>query len=314
VIPDSILQNKKQIFFWIVGILFLANLIYALLPPSHNQSSTHSITESIETVDVLDNINETVSEVSEIDDHQDSVEVKVDNEMERLDSTEGQETPLKIHSDVNNHSEEIIDAITQKSPAHILKKEPDQHVQDYLMKDSGLLNFENKPSLEGGVSHGMNPSSNFVCYEIGPFSSNEMRLQLELNLAAKGLYSSLILSSTRDSVGYWVYLAPLRSKALGRLKVEELKLKGIQDVTLLTEDEPKYAISLGMFKDQRLANEKLLRVQSKGFKALLETRFKNREHMWLNVEASHDRDLSDGEWSELLSKYSTLELRSVDCP
>ena len=153
----------------------------------------------------------------------------------------------------------------------------------------------------------------FVCYELGPAENKSEQAYLEETLAGYGISTQVETRQLQKELGHWVFLPPLRSKALGRLKLEEIKLKGIKDVVLLTKNEPKFAISLGVFNDKKYAHRRLLKIQSLGFQAQMDIRHKTINQNWLKIKTTVENDLDEMSWSTLIQDYPHIVLKSVDC-
>jgi len=152
-----------------------------------------------------------------------------------------------------------------------------------------------------------------ICYELGPLDSDEKQVRLQNLVEAKGMFANIRFDDVRENLGFWVYIPPLRSTALARLKVEELLLKGFKDVALLSKNQPANAISLGVFEDQKNANQLMLKAQSLGFNAKMDVRYESLDKMWLSVEVSRQRDLDEANWAILLEDFPNTQLRSVSC-
>lgn len=153
-----------------------------------------------------------------------------------------------------------------------------------------------------------------MCYELGPLKTDDEQIKLQSIVEAKGMFVSVKYNQSHENLGYWVFIPPLRSNALGRLKVEELKLKGFKDVVLLTKNQPINAVSIGVFQDQKNAYKQLLKAQSKGFDAKMDIRYKSLGEMWLSIEVSKHKDLDDAGWGGLLTDYPHVQLHAVNCP
>ncbi|MDX1810960.1 MAG: SPOR domain-containing protein [Gammaproteobacteria bacterium] len=158
---------------------------------------------------------------------------------------------------------------------------------------------------DGGLSR--------ICYEVGPIKSDAQKNELESLFRAEGMLTSITFKNIRESLGHWVYIPPLRSLALARLKAEEVKLKGIKDVNILIKQKPKYAISLGIFNDPKNANRRLLKAQSLGLNAKLEERFTEENQMWMVLDVSTHLDLSEEEWSKIIKEHKPVELKAINC-
>jgi len=152
-----------------------------------------------------------------------------------------------------------------------------------------------------------------VCYEVGPLKSDDEQIKLQNLVEIKGMFVSVKYTRSNENLGYWVFIPPLRSKPLARLKVEELKLNGFNDVVLLTRNEPLNAVSLGVFSDQKNAYKHMLRAQSLGFDAKMDIRYQSLGEMWLSVEVNQGKDLDDEGWGELIKDYPHVQIHHVNC-
>ena len=152
-----------------------------------------------------------------------------------------------------------------------------------------------------------------MCYELGPFIEKEYVSAVKHHLASRKIEVLRKTDTEKEKIGYWVFLEPERSRALGRLKVEEVKLLGLKDVVLLTQNNPRYAISLGFFKDKSFANRRLLKAQSLGLPAKMGERYKYEDYQWLLLKTTSKNDLSQHEWSNILHEYENIELKTANC-
>lgn len=152
-----------------------------------------------------------------------------------------------------------------------------------------------------------------MCYELGPFTEKEYVSAVKHHLVSRKIDVFRKTDTEKEKIGYWVFLDPERSRALGRLKVEEVKLLGLNDVVLLTQNNPRYAISLGFFKDKGFANRRLLKAQSLGLAAKMGERYKYEDYQWLILKTDSKNDLTQHEWSNILQEYENIELKTVNC-
>ena len=152
-----------------------------------------------------------------------------------------------------------------------------------------------------------------LCYEIGPITDDEMEGYFRDVLMPKGMALQTQMVKHQEPIGFWVFIPPLRSKALGRLKVEEIKLKGVKDVVLLTRNNPRYAISLGIYHDKKFATKRLLEIEALGFEAKLDVRYKSLDEKWLFVEVEKRDDIIREQWDSALANYPAASLRTREC-
>jgi hypothetical protein len=100
------------------------------------------------------------------------------------------------------------------------------------------------------------------CVEWGEFSGADLaRAQQEL--AALKLGDRLTQRMLEQDHGYWVYIPPLKKRALVEKKIAQLKERGVQDYFVVQEKGPWLnAISLGVFKTEEAAQKYLAFLQA----------------------------------------------------
>jgi len=151
------------------------------------------------------------------------------------------------------------------------------------------------------------------CYEIGPLYREADVKELEAGLKGLDLKTARREQGPQQLLGYWVYLAPERSMAMARLKLEELKSKGLTDLAIVVKQTPRYAISLGLFHHKNVAEDRIKEVSALGYKPLITLRYKDKKQTWLKVEVSDKREIKESRWNEMLKKYEGAKIRSISC-
>ncbi|HEY6281495.1 MAG TPA: SPOR domain-containing protein [Burkholderiales bacterium] len=106
-----------------------------------------------------------------------------------------------------------------------------------------------------------------ACLEWGVFSGIELaRAQDALDNLQLG--DKLSQRSSEETVGYWVYIPPLKTKKDAENKIDELKARGITEYFLMQDNSPwRNAISLNVFKSEELARKYLEKLHEKGVKS-----------------------------------------------
>ena len=156
-------------------------------------------------------------------------------------------------------------------------------------------------------------SMTMVCYESGPFVSSSAARKMQKAVSSLGINASIKKKVTREKLGYWVYLKPERSLALSRLKAEEVKVKGIEDVAVVIKSEPKYAISLGVFNNKQTAEARKIKAESLGFQPLLTTRYNSETQRWVQMKMPVDKEPSEEQWRGLLKGKKGIEIKPMEC-
>ena len=136
--------------------------------------------------------------------------------------------------------------------------------------------------------------------------------------AAKNVLRRFSLSSiekkqtSQDAQRFWVYIPPLKSAALAQAKAEELRALAIQDIFIVQEPQWRNAISFGVFQDEKLANNLLAELKSKGVKMVTKSlRNQGKEHVSLLLK---DVPLSAADaLKNMKAEFPGSELISMSC-
>lgn len=151
------------------------------------------------------------------------------------------------------------------------------------------------------------------CYGIGPMSTRAQSSQLAKGLRALEMKVTESTRKPRKLIGYWVYLPPPGGRAAARLKMQEMINKGVKDIAIVYKESPKYAISLGLFRQKAIAEQRLAEMRALGYPAKLEDRHKDKTSYWLDIELEDSRKLEEARWQEMLKKYPGAQLTEKLC-
>lgn len=230
-------------------------------------------------------------------------------EMLLLAETAGEQTPIKAvepaPAESTDDKKEVAKAETvTKTPEP--KKEPTPPAEKQIAK---------APKPEPAPVKPVEPPPLPVaqCFRVGPLRSDGDTDQLMKELSEVELNSVIASHDKGVVLGYWVYLEPERSRALARLKIEELKTKGITDIALVTKSEPKYAISLGVYRSKLTAQKRQDFVRKMGYPAQLKLRYKKKPEIWLMVEGTTKTQPTKDGWKVLLKPYEGVSYKKSDC-
>jgi hypothetical protein len=116
------------------------------------------------------------------------------------------------------------------------------------------------------------PAAPTSCAEWGLFAGSEVA-RADAALAALGLPAGSTQRRVTEVDGYWVHMAPLKTKGEVDRKVGELKALGVVDFFVVTEAGPwRNAVSLGLFKNEDAAKSELERLRALGVRSAIVTR------------------------------------------
>jgi SPOR domain len=152
-----------------------------------------------------------------------------------------------------------------------------------------------------------------VCLEWSSFGSAELpKAQAALDLLSLGERVRGI--EVGVSTSYWVYIAPLKSKPDMDRKTNELKDRGVTDYSpILEAGRWRYAISLGVFRNEDGAKKQLALLRGKGVRS---AQIGEREQR-VTQTAFLVRDPTEAQSAQLVNLktgFPDSDLRAVDCP
>jgi hypothetical protein len=120
------------------------------------------------------------------------------------------------------------------------------------------------PAASAPVAAAQLPSTKETsCAEWGEFSGDDL-LRTQQVLDAMNLGDKLSQRSVERDHGYWVYIPPMKKRALVDKKIAQLKERGVKDYFVVQEKGRWLnAISLGVFKSSEAAQKFLAAMQAK---------------------------------------------------
>lgn len=152
-----------------------------------------------------------------------------------------------------------------------------------------------------------------ACLEWGGFAGNELA-RAEAALAKLELGDKLTQRSLEETTGYWVYIAPLKTKQDAEKKITELKGLGITEYFLVQEGSKwRNAISLGIYKTEEAAKKKLDDLQEQGVKSAVTGERGDLVRQVMFV-IRNPAEPAQAKLVELQQSFPGSELKSVICP
>ncbi|HEY7986260.1 MAG TPA: SPOR domain-containing protein [Methylophilaceae bacterium] len=149
------------------------------------------------------------------------------------------------------------------------------------------------------------------CYEWGSFNTAD-------SARARAALKKLSLQTTakavpkQESTRYWVYIPAQKSIQDAQAKNDEIKAMGVNDTVILQDAQWHNAISLGMFKDETLANKFIDKLHAMGITNAVKTKrgFGNNQTSYTihNIQPEQLVKLT-----ALKPHFSTGELKQVSC-
>lgn len=152
-----------------------------------------------------------------------------------------------------------------------------------------------------------------LCYTLGPLTSEKSRdtlitrLQdLDVNVESRSL-------EQRETIGYWVFLPPLENRKAALAIAEELAKKGIKDYYVVTDDEYRHAVSLGLFSEKARADRRMAHIRTLGYKPQKIVRYRDRTYYWLDYQLNGEEAVPDAVWKDLSSGKEKIQKLDRSC-
>jgi cell division septation protein DedD len=149
------------------------------------------------------------------------------------------------------------------------------------------------------------------CYEWGSFNTAD-------SARARAALKKLNLQSTpkavpkQESTRYWVYIPAQKTMEAAQTKNEEIKALGVNDTLILQDAQWHNAISLGLFKDETLADKFIAKLHGMGVNNAVKSKrgFGNNQtsYAFHNIQPEQLTKLT-----ALKPHFSTGELKQISC-
>ena len=149
------------------------------------------------------------------------------------------------------------------------------------------------------------------CYEWGSFST--ANLPKARNILDKfSLSATTKQQSSQEATRYWVYIPRQKSLREAQAKVEELRAASVEESFVVLEPQWRYAISLGVFKDEQLATKLLDELKRRGVDSAVKG-VRNQEQGQASLLISPMSADMAAEIEKLKPDFPGSELKQVTC-
>lgn len=152
---------------------------------------------------------------------------------------------------------------------------------------------------------------NFSCYEWGSFSTANLPKAQDA-LVRLALQASPVEKTAQEAARYWVYIPQSRSLQAAQAKVQQLRRQGVEESFVVFEPQWRYAISLGVFKDEQLAAKLLEDLKKKGVVSAVKG-VRNQEQGQTSLLISNMSLDKVVEIDKLKPDFPGSELKQVTC-
>jgi hypothetical protein len=149
------------------------------------------------------------------------------------------------------------------------------------------------------------------CYEWGSFSAAGVS-RVKNILAKFTLHYELRQTASQEAIRYWVYIPPLSNAEKAQAKIDEVRALGVEEVLIVQESPWRNAISLGVFKDEALANKLLDDLHARGLKSAIKG-IRNHENGQASFYLKEVTEAAAAEIDKLKPDFSGSEFKKVTC-
>lgn len=156
-------------------------------------------------------------------------------------------------------------------------------------------------------------STEQACFTFGPFTKSKLVAKATKAASALGVHVEQRQQSKRTPKGYWVYLPASKSYQAAKRKITQLKKKGLKDLFIMGKGARKNAISLGLFKSKKTAEDRFKQVKKLGLKATFETQYRLSEQSWLDMSVAGDQTAAVASLTEVAENFSGASLVQRKC-
>jgi hypothetical protein len=135
-----------------------------------------------------------------------------------------------------------------------------------LLSDKALLDLPVGGKSE--TTQGVATPASTQCFEWGWVTSANLKKAQDL-MVQLGVQAQLLEKPSQESKRFWIYIPPSASQAIADKKIEVLRQHGVVQTYIMQDEKWRYAISLGIFQDEKLADNLLQEIKNKGIKTAI---------------------------------------------
>ena len=196
--------------------------------------------------------------------------------------------------------------LQRPQPAPQAKHEPLHPEQIKLLSQDEITRLPLK--LESAPAAG---ARQYACYEWGSFSLANLERAREV-VNGFSLSATVQQQNPQEAARYWVYLPRHPNVQSAQATLDELRSLGIQEGFIVLEPQWRYAVSLGVFKDEQLATKLLEEVRGRGATSAVKG-VRNQEKGQASLLISNMSTDMAAELEKLKPSFPGSELKQVTC-
>lgn len=152
-----------------------------------------------------------------------------------------------------------------------------------------------------------------TCATLGPFEQLEIAEVARSQLERTGNRAALRETGGQIRSGFWVYLPPFASRAAAEDIEDELRGKSVEDLFIVTGNEQRNAISLGLFSTPERADQRAAEIGRLGYAPRVAERFRDATVYWVDFVETPGDPLEPESLGVMASGETLPEKRSISC-
>ena len=156
-------------------------------------------------------------------------------------------------------------------------------------------------------------SSKPICYALGPFDGLPQAKNISAKLQDLGAFTLERSVATETPMGYWVYLPSYKSWKDAKDKVLSLEKKGLKDMFIVGRGSMKNAVSLGLYKNEEGAEDRVSQLKKIGEKPKIQTQYKQMDQYWIDIDVEPGKDQVVATIEKIAQSLTVLELNDRKC-
>jgi cell division septation protein DedD len=151
-----------------------------------------------------------------------------------------------------------------------------------------------------------------TCHTVGPFTDLDRAKAVSERIKQLGANVTRRNKTEQEQYGYRVFLPPYKTRDDAVAATQRLAKSGIQDYFIISDDDRKNGISLGLFRKKTGAVRRMEQISRFDFKPQMEIRYKDNTIYWLDYEQTGEL-VTDSIWREITEETPNLQKLSRDC-
>lgn len=133
------------------------------------------------------------------------------------------------------------------------------------------------------------PQVQQICFSMGPFDSEAGIQASQEQLTPLVLKTNIRELTTTQEAGYWVYLPALPTRSEALAKGRELAAAKVKDYYVVTAGNHENTVSLGLYREQYNADNRIAELTRKGFNVQKEVRIEQWPEYWLDFSVTEEQ-------------------------